>query len=241
MKGICCWTAAVLTIAAVTSAFLLVVTPSDDQSEMPARSLAVGDPVAVIAPLPDYVSNGSSYDLDASGSYDTDGGIITDCYWEIAHGDIVETSHASLHNFLFLDVALYKITLTVTDNQNQSNRSFTAVVAILDQDGDQMPDWWEMHHFSDLDQTDKGDFDNDDYTNLEEYATGTDPTAKDPQPSFVDTMADHWYVFAIVAAIIVCIFLAMWPFMKRKRQVQEKKKIEAAIAIEKELDREDLE
>lgn len=238
MKGICCWTAAVLAFAAITSAYLLVAVPSHDDSRVPAQVCAAGDPVAVITPLPDYVSNGSWHDLDGSGSYDPNGGLITDWFWEIDFNGTVETSHASVHQYWFPDVGLYKITLTVTDSQNQTNKSFTAVVAILDQDSDYMPDWWEQQYFDSLSEIGSGDNDSDGYTNLEEYAKGTDPTVKDPQPGFVDEMITHWYVFVLVAAIIVAIVLSMWPFFRKRRKVQEKKKIAAAIAIEKELEQE---
>jgi len=243
VKGVCWWTAVVLAIATTTSALVLSSAPARDaeRPDVLTHSLAVGDPVAVIAPLPDYVSNGSWYDLDARDSYDTDGGIIKDWFWEIELGSKLETSHAALHRYMFRDLGLYKITLTVTDSMNQTNRSFTAVVSVLDTDGDNMPDWWELQYFDDLNQTDDGDYDGDSYGNLEEYAKGTDPSVKDAQPGFLDEMASHWYVFVIVAAIIVSIGLSIWPLLRKKRQVHEKQKIEAAIAIEKELDRDEQE
>ena len=241
MKGICCWIAAVLALAATTSAYVMVAVPANDseRADVPARALAFGDPVSVIAPLPDYVSNGSWYDLDGRGSYDTDGGLIKDWSWEISLGSTVETSHASLHRYMFKELGLYKITLTVTDSMNQTNRSFTAVVSILDKDSDNMPDWWELKYFTTLDLTDSGDFDSDGYTNLEEYARGTDPTVKDSQPNFVDEMTSHWYVFVIAGAVIVGIVLSMWPYF-RQRRMRHEKKIEAAIAIEKALEQEEL-
>lgn len=242
MKGICCWMVAALAFAATFSAFALVDSPNTyDSKDVPARISAVGDPVAVIAPLPDYVSNGSWYDLDGTGSYDTDGGLIKDWSWEIALGTAVEISHASLHRYMFKELGLYKITLTVTDSQNQSNRSFTAVVSVLDKDGDNMPDWWELNYMGTVNETGSGDFDRDEYTNLEEYARGTDPSVKDPQPNLIDEMRSHWYVFAAIAAVIICIALAMWPILRRRRKVVEKKKIEAAIAIEKALEQDELE
>lgn len=242
MKGICCWIASVLVIAATTSAYVMVAVPAShsDRAYVPARSLAVGDPVAVIAPLPDYVSNGSWYDLNGTGSYDTDGGLIKDWLWEISLGSTVETSHASLHRYMFKELGLYKITLTVTDSMNQTNRSFTAVVSILDKDSDNMPDWWELKYFTTLDLNDSGDFDRDGYTNLEEYARGTDPTVKDARPNFADEMKSHWYVFVIAGAVIVGIVLSMWPYFRQRRMKREKKKIEAAIAIEKALEQEEL-
>jgi hypothetical protein len=241
MKGICCWIAVVLAFAATTSALVLAAVPSefDDRAELPARVLAAGDPVAVITPLPDYVSNGSWYDLNGTDSYDTDGGLIKDWFWEIALGSTVETSHASLHRYMFKDLGLYKITLTVTDSQNQTNRSFTAVVSVLDKDNDYMPDWWELLYIGTVNETDSDDHDGDGYTNLEEYAKGTNPSVKDSQPNFVDEMKSHWYVFVLAGAVIVGIGLSMWPFFRQRRKATEKKKIEAAIAIEKELEQEE--
>jgi len=240
MKGICCRTAAALVFAATLTACVLSTFQSPVASnDLPARVSAVGDPVAVITPLPDYVSNGSWYDLNGTSSYDTNGGLIKDWYWEISLGTTVETSHASLHRYLFKEVGLYKINLTVTDSQNQSNRSFTAVVAVLDKDGDNMPDWWELNYMETVNESGTGDFDSDGYTNLEEYARGTDPGELDPQPGFVDEMVDHWYVFVLAAAVIVGIILAIWPFLKRRRKVTEKKKIAAAIAIDRALEQEE--
>jgi len=244
MKGICRGAAAVLALVVAISGFVLPTVPvrETDHAGGPARSYAVGDPVAVIAPLPEYVSNGSEYDLNASDSYDTDGGFIKDFLWEIVFGIRVETSHASPHRYLFRDIGLYKITLTVTDNNNQTGKAFTAVVCVLDTDNDHLPDWWELQYFSNLNQTDDGDPDGDGYTNLEEYARGTNPAVADARPErpdFLSTMADNWYIFVVVAAIIVCIGLSFWPLMRRRRQIQEKKKIDAAIEIEKELETED--
>jgi len=240
MKGIICWTAAVLALAAIFSACSLDLPPSSTARDgTPARTLAVGDPVAVIAPLPDYVSNGSWYDLNGTGSYDTNGDLIKDWYWEITLGTTVETSHAMSHTYMFKELGLYKITLTVTDTQDQSGTSFTAVVSVLDTDGDNMPDWWELGYMDTMDETDSGDFDDDGYTNLEEYARGTNPNDPDPQPGLVDMMVSNWYVFVIAAAVVVGIILAIWPILKRKRKVQEKKKIQAAIAIEKALEQEE--
>jgi len=241
MKGICCRTAAVLAFVVTLSAYVLVTTPSEfnDPKDVPARVSAVGDPVAVIAPLPDYVSNGSWYDLDGTGSYDTNGGLIRDWFWEISLGTTNETSHASLHRYMFKELGLYKITLTVTDSQYQSNRSFTAVVSVLDKDGDNMPDWWELSYMDTMNETSSGDFDGDGYTNLEEYASGTDPSVRDAQPNFVDEMVSHWYVFVLVAAVIIGAALSTLPLLRRRRKVEEKKKIAAAIAIEKALEQEE--
>jgi len=212
---------------------------------MPAYSLADGEPIAVITPLPDYVSNGSEYALDGTDSYDTtSGGFIKDWYWEITFNETVETSHASLYTYTFKELGLYKINLTVTDNQNLTNRSFTAVVSILDKDGDQMSDWWEIDYFHSMNYSGSDDYDGDGYTNFVEFAKQTDPTVIDPtpkNPSFVDQMSSHWYVFVLAAAVVIGIVLSIYPFLRQRRMKHEKKKIEAAIAIEKELEREERE
>jgi hypothetical protein len=40
-----------------------------------------------------------------------------------------------------------------------------------DLDGDDLPDWWEIHCFGDLDETKNGDYDQDGLTNYQEYNT----------------------------------------------------------------------
>ena len=48
-----------------------------------------------------------------------------------------------------------------------------------DSDNDGMLDAWEMANFGDLDQLDRGDFDSDGLTNLQEFNTGSDPDDTD--------------------------------------------------------------
>jgi hypothetical protein len=50
------------------------------------------------------------------------------------------------------------------------------VFATDDVDGDGLLDSWEIHFFGDLGQEAAGDFDGDDFTNVEEFGAGTDPT-----------------------------------------------------------------
>ncbi|MFD2328092.1 hypothetical protein ACFSR7_02450 [Cohnella sp. GCM10020058] len=49
--------------------------------------------------------------------------------------------------------------------------------ACTDTDNDGMPDVWEMGNFGSLSQTSSGDYNNDGYTNIEEYFNGTSPVA----------------------------------------------------------------
>jgi len=76
----------------------------------------------------------------------------------------------------------------------------------LDDDGDDLPDIWEVDYFNgDVQagslgfymQTGALDPDGDGYTNREEYVNGTDPLMPDPAPPrFADVPLDHWaYAF----------------------------------------------
>jgi len=46
----------------------------------------------------------------------------------------------------------------------------------VDSDGDGLPDWWEWQKFGTLAYGAADDFDTDDYSNMDEYLAGTDPT-----------------------------------------------------------------
>jgi hypothetical protein len=46
-------------------------------------------------------------------------------------------------------------------------------------DGDGLPDWWELNHFGSLSQNGTSDFDGDGLTDAQELAAGTDPTKAD--------------------------------------------------------------
>ena len=55
---------------------------------------------------------------------------------------------------------------------------------IVDTDEDNLPDWWEMDHFSTLNYTNSQDSDNDGYSNRDEFLSETDPTDANDRPSF---------------------------------------------------------
>jgi hypothetical protein len=205
-------------------------------SSLKARDAAAGSSViAVITPLPDEVSNGTWSTLDASWSNDTEG-IITNYTWVIVHAGVQTTTFSKMETFKFRDLGLYRITLTVTDNYGNSSQAFTAVYSILDSDGDSLPDWWEIKYFTNLNQTGTGDYDHDGYNNLEEYAAGMDPTARNSRPGLLEELADNWmYLVAIAAAVVIALIILL-PRMKRKQKAEVKKKIEAAIEIERALE-----
>jgi hypothetical protein len=206
-----------------------------DQPEYSADTLAADDPIAVIAPLPDYVSNGTWWTLDGSDSQ----GVIVSYLWNVTVGGLTTYLHSMSEIYRFQTLGLYKIILTVTDNRSKESTTFTAVVSVLDSDSDSLPDWWEVKYFTDLSQTASDDYDGDKYDNLEEYAKGTDPEVKDPRPTFFQMARDNWMVVALLVAIIVGAAVVLYPLMNRRRKKKEKQKIAAAIAIEKELESED--
>lgn len=68
--------------------------------------------------------------------------------------------------------------------------------ALDDADGDSLPDSWEMLYFQNLAQNAGGDFDNDSYTNLQEYNAGTAPdnAASNPGDADQDGLPDTWEI-----------------------------------------------
>lgn len=231
-----CALIALFSAAVISGAWLSFDAP-EGRPSVPARPMAAGGPVAVISELPDYVSNGTWVDLSASESYDEDG-IIVNFTWEITFGESRTFLYGESERFKFRELGLYKINLTVRDNESNTDDAFTAVVSILDSDYDFLPDWWEWKYFETMAERGDGDFDNDGYTNLEEYAKGTDPTKKDPQPTLTEMLKENWTYLGAAAGAIVAVVIALIPVLRKRRKRREKEKIEAALAIEKALEEE---
>jgi len=199
-------------------------------------SLQEGGPVAVIGWLPNEVSNGTWWNLDAGQSYDPDG-IITNYTWSITINNATTYLYAQGESFKFKALGLYKILLTVRNASGNSSTAFTAVYSIVDLDGDGLPDWWEVKYFGAItEQSGSDDYDIDGYSNLQEYASGTNPTVKNAQPTLMEELKDNWMYLAALAVIVVAIVLALWPIMKKRRKQEEKKTIEAALEIERALE-----
>ncbi len=226
-----------LALVVVSTVFTACVLPdlAAGEEELRATVLADGDPVAVIAPLPDYVSNGTWWTLDGSGSI----GVIVSYLWNVTLGNETTFLNSMSEIRRFETLGLYKITLTVTDNQSKTSTAFTAVVSVLDSDQDTLPDWWEEKYFDDLDEIASGDYDGDKYDNLEEYAKGTNPDVKDPRPTFVQMVKENWVAALAIAVALALLILALMFFMGKRLKKNEKAKIQAAIAIEKALESED--
>ena len=208
--------------------------PDDTRRGGSAHALAAGDPVAVIAWIPSEVSNCTWLSLDGSHSTDPDG-YITNYTWRIEVNNGTTTLWGQTERPYFKTLGLYKITLTVTDNNGSSGMAFAAVYSMIDQDRDDLPDWWEMRYFLYMEEIGSDDYDNDGYTNLEEYASGQDPTTQNARPGFVQDLKDNWPYVALAAAVTVVVVLAMRPRLRRRRKEDEQKKIDFALEIEKAL------
>ena len=226
-----------LALVVVSTSLTVCVLPSMSSAEGVQRAaiLADEDPVAVITPLPDYVSNGTWWTLDGSQSQ----GVIVAYLWNVTLGNETTFLNSMSEIRRFETLGLYKITLTVTDNRSRNSTAFTAVVSVLDSDQDTLPDWWELKYFESLDEIASGDYDGDKFDNLEEYARGTNPEVKDPRPTFVQMVKENWVTALVIAVALALIILALVFFMGKRLKKREKVKIQAAIAIEKALESDD--
>ena len=234
LLGVCVLSVAMLSVLVVGG--LYVCGSGPDQPESRASILQVeGAPVAIInSSMPEIVWNGSQLMLDGSESYDDDGN-ITIYAWEVEHDDEVHPLFGETPRYRFMTTGLYMITLTVTDDNGSEGMDFTAVYAVLDSDLDGLPDWWEMKFFNGLSGTASGDPDVDGYSNIEEFAQGTDPLVADPVEGLIEQNW-RWVLFGGTAVVIAVIIVS--PFLKKKRKETERKKTELAIEIDKALDEE---
>jgi len=199
-------------------------------------------PIAVIAPLPMWVSNGTEIVLNGMESYDPDGGSILNYTWEIRLVSPDATTMVFFNVILFFKfqaLGVYLIKLSVMDADGNWGWNFTAVGTVLDVDNDQLPDWWEYNMFHrSLDQTGTGDPDGDGYTNFEEFEDGTNPNVWDAPPPSTGFLERNWKYLAVGIAIAAGMVLALLVLMAKRRKVKEKKKIAAAIEIDKALEEE---
>jgi hypothetical protein len=203
-----------------------------------AKALAQGTtPVASIAPLEDMVSNSTFVSIDGSDSKDlSEPGSILNYTWEITKGDFTDIEYGGVIQYKFTEIGLYEIRLNVRDQWGNESMDFTAVVSVDDLDDDLMPDWWEMDKFETLLETGSDDFDDDGWTNLQEYVLLTDPAVADPPPAEPGFLEQNWEILSVIAAIAIGAAAVMIPVQRKRRKAAEKKKIEYAIEIEKSLD-----
>jgi len=225
--------AVVLTVLATSGP---LQAPDEDDFVPVCRAQVATNLTAVISSLPSEVSNGTPTQLDGRNSHVDDGWIVSYA-WEIEHAGSTEYLNGMTQSYTFSALGAYEVTLNVTDNETHYAETMVEVYSVVDVDMDKLLDWWEGAYFGDdlSAQDGDGDPDDDGYSNLQEYASETDPTVWDPKPTLMQTLSDNWYYIVVVVAAAVVVLVIMWPRIRKRRKDQERKKIEAAIEIEKAL------
>ena len=226
----------ILAASAMAFAALLFAVPDAGEKVSNRCSAAafVGEPIAVIKDLPEFVSNGTPTALDGSGSSDANG-LIVSYSWKISVAGLSTNLTGISVTYTFTVLDIYTIELTVTDNESKTATTSTVVEAVSDSDADGLPDWWEQKYFGNLVQGPNDDYDSDGYLNQQELDDGTNPAHKDAGPSTLSKIP-VWGYAAIVAGVAAVLFVIFWPKIKKKRKEKEKQKIQYALEIEKALE-----
>ncbi len=82
---------------------------------------------------------------------------------------------------------------TATDS---ATVAVTSIPYGRDDDGDELPDWWELAYFPDLSQGRNGDHDGDGFSNYLEYVFNTDPGNQNEVPPSSDSYQDEGLGYA---------------------------------------------
>lgn len=238
MKTILYWSAA-LALAVVLTALASTGpsgAPEEDGFAPVCRTQVATNLTAVISSLSNEVSNGTPTQLDGRDSY-VDDGYVVSYSWKIEHAGSTEYLAGMTRSYTFSALGAYDVTLTVTDNESNVDEAVVEVYSVVDADLDKLPDWWEGAYFGDdlSLQDGDGDPDDDGYSNLQELASDTNPMVWDPRPTLTQILSDYWYFIVVAAAVVVVLLIYMVPRLRKKRKDRERKKIEAAIEIEKAL------
>src|SRR4030067_2760950 len=127
----------ILAASAMAFAALLFAVP-DAGEKVSSRCSAwafVGEPIAVIKDLPEFVSNGTPTALDGSGSSDANG-LIVSYSWKISVAGLSTNLAGISVTYTFTVLDIYTIELTVTDNESKTATTSTVVEAVSDSDAD---------------------------------------------------------------------------------------------------------
>jgi hypothetical protein len=114
------------------------------------------------------------------------------------------------------------------------NTKWTNSTDISDFDEDGLPDSWEMEYFGNLTEGPNDDFDDDGYTNKEEYMESTDPTSRknNPKTNQPDSALSGYSIAIIAILIVVILVLVFLGLMKKRKKVQEQNRMNKIYGIQ---------
>jgi hypothetical protein len=135
----------------------------------------------------------------------------------VGYPSIAIGPHGNLHVIYtymdYTDTWNQTIMYTTRENPDKSSPS-------IDSDQDDLPDTWEMDYFGNLSQESGDDYDDDGYTNLQEYNGDSNPIDPASKPSTTESASilDYWWIFLI---IIMAILIAVIFFRKKPSPTHE--------------------
>lgn len=205
------------------------VIDANNQDRFPLMSLLTEAPdwvpPTVDAGENQTVAENTSVEFDGSNSYDNVG--ITSYEWDFGDGT---TGIGMTINHTYVQIGNYTVTLAVKDGKYNSD-STSIIIEVLvdtdvdgiankfdtDDDGDGLPDKWEIENeLNPLDSSDKEqDPDGDWFSNIEEYQWGMNPTIYNPWKIYFTT--------AIVAMVIIIPLTIIIAFILHRKKGERRK------------------
>lgn len=184
--------------------------------------------------------------FDASASSPADE--ITDYIWDFGDGYF---GSEKIITHSYVESGIYRVTLVVRDNDGNINR-VTEDLYVNDEDGDDLPDDWEVEYFNNVipgkndDQDSDGlnngqeylyntdptnsDTDGDEYPDGKETEKGTDPTDPTDKPTEKKDKTEEGFdpmLLAIIAVIVIIIILLILSVLIRRGKESEVEEYEA--------------
>ena len=132
----------------------------------------------MVAALESNIWTGCSDVISSPGAYTNDRVAVSSNYWFKAFRD---SNWNRLREAWEAQGIYSNVSMTVTTDLS----GIDITLSDPDDDSDDLPDWWEMQYFEDLDETAGGDPDSDGLVNSNEYAESTDPSDFDTDDDYL--------------------------------------------------------